>query len=91
MCKRNHFDGLTKMINDHKLARKGTDVKMKIIVDGFGGDNAPLSVLQGCALAVAEYDDVEIIVTGEETKIRKVAAENNISLHKILRMNRPIF
>lgn len=45
---------------------------MKIIVDGFGGDNAPLSVLQGCALAVAEYDDVEIIVTGEETKIRKV-------------------
>ena len=37
---------------------------MKIVVDGFGGDNAPLSVLEGCALAVAEYDDVEIIVTG---------------------------
>lgn len=56
---------------------------MKIIVDGFGGDNAPLSVLQGCALAVAEYDDVEIIVTGDEANIRKVAAENNISLDKI--------
>ena len=56
---------------------------MKIVVDGFGGDNAPLSVLEGCALAVAEYDDVEIIVTGDEANIRKVAAENNISLDKI--------
>ena len=56
---------------------------MRIIVDGFGGDNAPLSVLQGCALAVQEYDDVEIIVTGEEAKIRQVAMENSISLNKI--------
>ena len=28
---------------------------MKIIVDGFGGDNAPLAVLEGCAAAVKEY------------------------------------
>ena len=38
---------------------------MKIVVDGFGGDNAPLAVLQGCALAVEEYG-VEILVTGDE-------------------------
>ena len=38
---------------------------MKIIVDGFGGDNAPLAVLQGCELAVKEYG-VDLIVTGDE-------------------------
>ena len=29
---------------------------MKIIADAFGGDNAPLAVLQGCELAVKEKD-----------------------------------
>ena len=45
---------------------------MKIVVDGFGGDNAPLAVLQGCALAVEEYG-VEILVTGDEGSLRKTA------------------
>lgn len=34
---------------------------MRIIVDGFGGDNAPLAVLQGCDLAIKEYG-VEITI-----------------------------
>lgn len=55
---------------------------MKIIVDGFGGDNAPLAVLEGCAAAVKEYD-VELIVTGDESIIKKTAAEHQISLDKI--------
>ena len=38
---------------------------MKIIVDGFGGDNAPIAVLEGCAAAVKEYG-VQLIVTGDE-------------------------
>lgn len=56
---------------------------MKIVVDGYGGDNAPLSVLQGCALAVEEYDDVEIIVTGAQDDLRRTAEENGISLERI--------
>ncbi len=52
---------------------------MKIIVDAFGGDNAPLSVLEGAAMAVAEYG-VDIILSGDETKIKSVAKKNNISL-----------
>ena len=28
---------------------------MKIIVDAFGGDNAPLEIIKGCAEAVAEF------------------------------------
>ena len=52
---------------------------MIIAVDAFGGDNAPLEILKGCALAVAEYG-VEIILTGDKEIINACADENNISL-----------
>lgn len=55
---------------------------MKIIVDAFGGDNAPLEVIKGCAQAVSELD-VEIVLTGDEEIIKKTAEENNISLDKM--------
>ena len=51
----------------------------KIIVDAFVGDNAPLSVIQGCADAIKEYG-VEITLCGNEEIIKNVAKENNISL-----------
>ena len=35
---------------------------MKIIVDAFGGDNAPLEIVKGSAMAVAEYG-VDIVLT----------------------------
>ena len=56
---------------------------MKIIVDAFGGDNAPLEIIKGCAMAVEKFEDVEIILTGDEETIRKVAEENEISLDRI--------
>ena len=52
---------------------------MKIIVDAFGGDNAPLAVLQGAEMAVKEYG-VTIVLAGDEAKIRAVAEEHNITL-----------
>lgn len=55
---------------------------MKIIVDAFGGDNAPLEILKGAAMAVAEYD-VDILLTGDEQTIRQVAEENGISLNRM--------
>ena len=55
---------------------------MKIIVDAFGGDNAPLEILKGCALAVEELG-VELMLTGDEAKIKACAAENGISLDKM--------
>lgn len=55
---------------------------MKIIVDAFGGDNAPLEVIKGSAMAVEQLG-IEIILTGDENKIKAAAAENNISLDGI--------
>ncbi len=55
---------------------------MKIIVDAFGGDNAPLEIIKGCADSVKEFG-VNIILTGDEQKIKSVAYDNGISLEGI--------
>ncbi len=52
---------------------------MKIIVDAFGGDNAPLEIIKGAVDAKNEYG-ADILFTGDEAVIRKVAAENNIDI-----------
>ena len=56
---------------------------MRIIVDVMGGDNAPLEIIKGCAQAISEFDDLSIILTGDEGKILKATGENNISLNRI--------
>ena len=45
---------------------------MRIIVDAFGGDNAPLEILKACAEAVADFD-IDILLTGDQDEIRRVA------------------
>lgn len=55
---------------------------MNIIVDAFGGDNAPLEVIKGAADAVARLD-VDVTLTGNESIIKKTAEENGISLDRI--------
>lgn len=52
---------------------------MKIIVDAFGGDNAPLEIIRGAALAEKEYG-VEIVLTGDREKIEKCASENGLDV-----------
>ena len=55
---------------------------MRIIVDAFGGDNAPVEIIKGAAMAVAAYG-CDIVLTGDEEKIRQAAAENSISLDRM--------
>jgi phosphate acyltransferase len=59
---------------------------MKIILDAMGGDNAPLEIIKGAALAVKEYG-IEVIAVGREADIKKAAQENDISLDKIQIVN----
>ncbi len=53
---------------------------MKIIVDAFGGDHAPLEVIKGCREAVDKLG-VEITLTGDENKIKKSAQENGVDIN----------
>ena len=55
---------------------------MRVIVDAFGGDHAPLEILKGCEMAARELE-VEITLTGNEDIIEKVAKDNHISLEKM--------
>ncbi len=55
---------------------------MNIIVDAFGGDNAPIEVIRGSAMAIRDLC-VEITLVGDENIIRRYASENNISLDGI--------
>lgn len=51
---------------------------MKIIVDIYGGDNAPLAPLKGAAMAVKELG-VEIVAVGNEAEMKKICESENIS------------
>ena len=52
---------------------------MNIIVDAFGGDNAPLEVIQGCRMA-QENLGIDITLTGNKNIIAKTAADNGIDI-----------
>ena len=52
---------------------------MKIIVDAMGGDYAPLAPVQGAIDAAKAYG-VEIVLVGQEDRIREVMKENNLTL-----------
>ena len=55
---------------------------MKIIVDAFGGDNAPLEIMKGCRQAADDFD-VDILLVGDEDKIKECASTNNISMDRM--------
>lgn len=51
---------------------------MKIIVDAFGGDNAPQEILLGCAQARADLG-VDILLTGDRARLEACAKELGLS------------
>ncbi|MCD7773938.1 MAG: phosphate acyltransferase PlsX [Ruminococcus sp.] len=53
---------------------------MNIIIDAFGGDNAPLEVILGSKRAIENLEDVHMILVGDEGKIKACAERNHISL-----------
>ncbi len=55
---------------------------MRIVVDAFGGDNAPASAVKGAVLA-AEAGTLQVVLVGDEEKIRASAAEQSLSLDKV--------
>ncbi|GLC32739.1 phosphate acyltransferase [Clostridium omnivorum] len=55
---------------------------MIIAVDGMGGDNSPKAVVEGCVLAVKEYD-VDIIITGPEDTLQQELNKYDYKKEKI--------
>ena len=44
---------------------------MKIVIDAFGGDNAPQCTVDGALLALEKFKEIEIVLTGDEEKIKE--------------------
>ena len=55
---------------------------MKILLDAMGGDYAPLAAMEGAARAVKELG-VEVVLCGDENRIRALASEKNIPMNGI--------
>ena len=51
---------------------------MKVIIDAFGGDNAPLEIIKGAVMG-AEKFDVDVILVGKQDEIKRVLEKNQIS------------
>lgn len=52
---------------------------MNIVIDAFGGDNAPLEIIKGAIDAQKDFK-VDITLVGDEEKIKKCAADNTLDI-----------
>ena len=48
---------------------------MKIVVDAFGGDNAPLEIVEGAVMAIEKNKDLEIVLCGKQAEIEKILGD----------------
>ena len=56
---------------------------MKIVVDGFGGDHAPNEVVAGCVLATEKFEDLEIVLVGNQDVLNNLLKENGYNGNRI--------
>ncbi|MDR0879906.1 MAG: phosphate acyltransferase PlsX [Clostridioides sp.] len=55
---------------------------MKIAIDGMGGDNAPVSTVEGVSKAIKEYG-VEVIITGDRDILEKEFSKHDFDRTKL--------
>ena len=61
---------------------------MKVIVDAFGGDNAPQEIIKGARLAADELG-YDIVLVGDEEKIKGEAIKNNVLIENMQIVHAP--
>ncbi|MGN0601312.1 MAG: phosphate acyltransferase PlsX [Oscillospiraceae bacterium] len=52
---------------------------MNIVIDAFGGDNAPLEVIKGAVDAQKDFN-IDITLVGDEKSIKKCAKDNSLDI-----------
>ncbi len=56
---------------------------MKIAIDVYGGDHAPQAVVDGIAAALETYDDIDLVLCGDEAKIKTMLSERNVNTARV--------
>jgi glycerol-3-phosphate acyltransferase PlsX len=54
---------------------------MKIALDAMGGDHAPKAVVEGAMAAIKQWDDLEILLIGNEKEITRFLVEESNRIH----------
>lgn len=61
----------------------------KVVVDGFGGDNAPSEVIKGIKKALDNIDDLAIVAVGDQQKLLECAKQNQVDLNRFTIVDAP--
>lgn len=56
---------------------------IKIVVDAYGGDNAPEQVVLGAKKAIENIKDLSVILTGKKEVLQKLLAENQVDQNRV--------
>ena len=56
---------------------------MKIVIDAFGGDNAPLEIVQGALNAIKEDKELIVSLVGDKDKIEAILAKSDADLSRV--------
>ena len=54
-----------------------------VIVDGYGGDNAPFEIVKGCVLSVNEYENLNIFLVGKEKELNTLLSQYSYNKNSI--------
>lgn len=49
---------------------------MKIVLDVYGGDNAPVAIVKGAIAALKQKKDLKLVLTGKSAEIEKILKDN---------------
>ncbi len=47
----------------------------KVVIDAYGGDNAPLEVVKGTKIVLEKIEDLKVVLTGKKEELEKLASE----------------
>lgn len=61
--------------------------KIRIAVDSLGGDNGAEYIVMGISEALSQYDDIEIIVTGDEKELTSYIEKYNCDKNRVRIIN----
>lgn len=50
----------------------------RVVIDGYGGDNAPVEVVKGVKKALDNIDDLKVVITGKQEELLALARENGL-------------
>ncbi len=55
----------------------------KVIIDGMGGDNAPIATVKGSVMAVNKDKDLHVVIVGKQNEISDILAEEKYNADQI--------